>query len=67
MKPEEKLFWETFIMVHLEFLAMKSWIPGPEPPDVIITDASDRKVGIELTEWLDKRQRLLRFRQRKTR
>ena len=35
---------------------MKSWIPGPEPPDVIITDASDRKLGIELTEWLDKRQ-----------
>jgi hypothetical protein len=56
MKPEEKLFWETFITVRPEFLAMKSWIPGPEPPDVIITDASDRKLGIELTEWLDKHQ-----------
>src|SRR3974390_1739612 len=56
MKPEEKLFSETFITVHPEFLAMKSWIPGPEPPDVIITDASDGKIGIELTEWLDKRQ-----------
>jgi hypothetical protein len=56
MKPEEKLFWETFITVLPEFLAMKSWIPGPEPPDVIINDPYDRKLGIELTEWLDKRQ-----------
>lgn len=54
MKPEEKLFFETFITVHPEFLSTKSWVPGP--PDVVITDFSNRFLGIELTEWPDKRQ-----------
>lgn len=56
MKPEERLFFETFITVHPEFLSMKTWIPGPDPPDVIVTDIYERQIGIELTEWLDKRQ-----------
>src|SRR5258708_10984512 len=56
MKPEEKLLFETFLATHPAFLDLKSWIPGPEPPDVIATDSSARKIGIELTEWLDKRQ-----------
>jgi|SRR5215469_5254907 len=56
MKPEEQSFFESFMTVHPEFLDAKSWIPGPEPPDVILTDIHDRKLGIELTEWLDERQ-----------
>ena len=56
MKPEEKLLFETFLATHPEFLDIKTWKPGPEPPDVIATDFHARKIGIELTEWLDKRQ-----------
>ena len=41
---------------HPEFLEAKTWIPGPDPPDVILTDIHGRQVGIELTEWLDERQ-----------
>jgi hypothetical protein len=56
MKPEEKLLFETFIATHPDFLDIKTWIPGPEPPDIIGTDSHSRQIGIELTEWLDKRQ-----------
>jgi hypothetical protein len=56
VRPEEKFFFETFMTVHPDFLEVKTWKPGPEPPDVILTDIHDRRVGIELTEWLDKRQ-----------
>src|SRR5258708_10565777 len=56
MKPEEKLLFETFLSTHPAFLNLKRLIPRPEPPDVIATDSSARKIGIELTEWLDKRQ-----------
>lgn len=55
MKPEEKLLFETFIIAHPDFRDIKSWIPGPDPPDVIATDSRARRIGIELTEWLDKR------------
>ncbi len=56
MKPEEKLLFETFLTAHPDFLDIKAWVPGPEPPDVIATDSHARKIGIELTEWLDKEQ-----------
>lgn len=56
MKPEEKLFFETFMSIHPDFLDARRWRPGPEPPDVIITDVQNRQIGVELTEWLDKRQ-----------
>jgi hypothetical protein len=56
MKPEEKLLFETFLATHPDFLDIKSWIPGPEPPDVIATNSHAHKIGIELTEWLDQRQ-----------
>lgn len=52
MKSEERVLFETFIAVHPEFLECKSWAEGSEPPDVIITDNSGRRVGVELTEWL---------------
>ncbi len=55
MKPEEKLLFETFLATHPDFLDIKTWKPGPEPPDVIATDSHACKIGIELTEWLDKR------------
>jgi hypothetical protein len=56
MKLEEKLLFETFIAAHPGFLDIKTWVPGPDPPDVIATDSQARKIGIELTEWLDKQQ-----------
>ena len=56
MKPEETELFETFVATHPDFLGCNSWEPGPDPPDVIITDASGRKFGVELTEWLNKSQ-----------
>lgn len=56
MKQEEKQLFEVFISTHPDFLNVKTWIPGPEPPDVIATDSGARLIGIELTEWLDERQ-----------
>ena len=56
MKPEERLFFGTFLGVRPDFLDLKSWVPGPDPPDVIVTDARGRRFGLELTEWLDKEQ-----------
>jgi hypothetical protein len=56
MKPEEKLLFETFIATHPEFLDIKTWTAGPEPPDITAIDSDARRIGIELTEWLDKQQ-----------
>jgi hypothetical protein len=56
MKVEEEKFFSIFMTVHPNFLGATKWIPGPEPPDVILTDAQDRKLGIELREWLDDRE-----------
>jgi hypothetical protein len=56
MRAEEKRLFETFIATHPKFLDIKTWNPGPEPPDIIAIDSHARKIGIELTEWLDKQQ-----------
>lgn len=56
MKPEETKLFETFVATHPDFLGCKSWVPGPNPPDVIIIDMSGSKFGVELTEWLNKSQ-----------
>lgn len=56
MKTEEKILFETFIATHPDFLDIETWTPGPEPPDVFAADSRSRKIGIELTEWLDKNQ-----------
>jgi hypothetical protein len=56
VKPDEIAFFKTFLSVHPNFLDIKKWVPGPDPPDVIITDVRDRPLGLELTEWLDREQ-----------
>lgn len=56
MKSEEEAFFKMFVTTHPEFLGLKTWVPGPEPPDVIIMDNQSRRLGIELTEWLDDQQ-----------
>jgi hypothetical protein len=52
MKPEEKTLLENLIATHPDFLGVKSWIEGLEPPDALITDEQGRLIGVELTEWL---------------
>ena len=58
MRDEERTLFETFAAVHPGFLEMRTWEPGPpnEPPDVILTDPHGRRIGVELTEWLDEEQ-----------
>lgn len=56
MNQEEKKLFGTFMAIHPRFLEAASWKDGPDPPDVIITDVHGRKLGVELTAWLDEKQ-----------
>jgi hypothetical protein len=50
-RTERELF-TTLIAMHPNFLEAQKWEEGPDPPDVIVTDRSGRRIGVELTEWL---------------
>jgi hypothetical protein len=56
MKPEEKSLLENLLAIHRDFLGVKSWVEGPEPPDALVTDVQGRTIGVELTEWLSNEQ-----------
>ena len=53
MKSQERELFEIILKTYPKFLNQVHWEEGPDPPDVIITDGSGRKVGVELTEWLN--------------
>jgi hypothetical protein len=58
MARKEIDLFKIALDAHPDFLNTRSWVPGPPnlPPDIIITDTHDRKLGLELTEWLDRDQ-----------
>jgi len=56
MKPDEESLFKSFMKAHPNFLGAMNWVPGPDPPDVVITDVQGRQSGIELREWLDQRE-----------
>ena len=56
MKPEEKVLFSNLLTIHPDFLGVKSWVEGPEPPDALVTDVQGRTIGVELTEWLSNEQ-----------
>lgn len=56
MKQPEKEILEIIIQTRPGFLDLAKWEEGPDPPDAIVIDKSWRRIGLELTEWLDTQQ-----------
>jgi hypothetical protein len=58
LRPDEERAWNGFLSVEPHFARepLSKWDPGPDPPDVLATTASGRKVGVELTKWVEHNQ-----------
>src|ERR1700733_11341664 len=56
MRNTERQQWQALLKYHPNFLNIASWIDGPDPPDVLVTDLQNRRIGVELTEWLNEAQ-----------
>jgi hypothetical protein len=58
LRPDEQLAWNGFLSAEPKFAGeeIAGWVPGPDPPDVLCTTVSRRKVGVELTKWVERDQ-----------
>ena len=56
MRPEEEKLFKSLLTSQPGFLDVASWIPGPDPPDVLANDKMGNSSGVELTEWLSDEQ-----------
>jgi hypothetical protein len=56
MRPEEEQLFASLLKSQPNFLNVARWVPGPDPPDIVLTNVSGQQLGIELTEWLDTEQ-----------
>lgn len=53
---EEKVF-DQFIKLLPNFAGRPvTWTPGANPPDILCTDKSEKRIGVELSEWVDEAQ-----------
>jgi hypothetical protein len=58
LRPNEELAWNGFRTAEPMFAGeeIATWVPGPDPPDVLCTTLSRRTVGVELTKWVERSQ-----------
>ncbi len=58
LRPDEEQAWNGFLSAQPKFAdeEVASWVPGPDPPDVLCTTLSGRTVGVELTKWVERDQ-----------
>ncbi len=55
----EKAVFEKFLLAAPDFAgeSVREWSqPKEDPPDILCTTVSNRKIGLELTAWLDEKQ-----------
>ena len=56
-RAEEKAVFDALCAAHPDFVGVGVvWQEGPDPPDLIGTDGADRRIGVELGEWLNEEQ-----------
>jgi len=55
LRDDERIAWEGFFAAKPRFAGEDICTAGdgPDPPDVLCTTASGRKVGVELTKWVN--------------
>jgi hypothetical protein len=55
LRPDETAAWKGFLVAAPQFAGedIATWFDGPDPPDVICTNASGKTIGVELTKWVE--------------
>lgn len=58
LRCDEDQAWNGFLSAERKFAGeeIASWVPGPDPPDVLCTTVSGRLVAVELTKWVEQDQ-----------
>ena len=58
LRNDERTAWVGFLTSAPNFAGepIADWIDGPDPPDVACTTSPGRKLGVELTKWVQSAQ-----------
>ena len=58
LRDDEREAWRGFLAAAPEFAGdtIGSAVDGPDPPDVLCVTKSGRKIGVELTKWVEHEQ-----------
>lgn len=58
LRQDESAAWTRFLAAAPNFAneAISSWADGPDPPDIMCTGATGRRIGVELTKWVEHKQ-----------
>src|SRR6266576_835953 len=55
LRDDEREAWRGFLAAAPEFVgdAIGSAVDGPDPPDILCVTRSGKKIGVELTKWVE--------------
>ena len=55
LRDDEREAWRGFLAAAPEFAGdtIGSAVDGPDPPDVLCVTRSGKKIGVELTKWVE--------------
>jgi hypothetical protein len=58
LRDDEREAWRGFLAAEPEFAgdSIGSAVDGPDPPDVLCVTISGKKIGVELTKWVEHEQ-----------
>ena len=58
LRDDEREAWRGFLATEPEFAGdpIGSAVDGPDPPDVLCVTISGKKIGVELTKWVEHEQ-----------
>lgn len=58
LRNDEREAWRGFLAAAPEFAgdAIGSAVDGPDPPDLLCVTSSGKKIGVELTKWVEPEQ-----------
>jgi hypothetical protein len=58
LRNDERTAWTGFLTSAPQFAGeqIAVWFDGPDPPDILCTASSGKKIGVELTKWVDENQ-----------
>src|SRR5437879_11731118 len=56
LRDNEREAWRGFLVAAPEFAgdAIGSAVDGPDPPDILCVTRSGKKIGVELTKWVQR-------------
>jgi len=58
LRDDERTAWSGFLAAEPQFVGeeLTSEGPGPDPPDILCVGKSGKKIGVELTKWVEHEQ-----------